>query len=118
MLRGVELSECSSSSERSCLRLPVVGSGSVAVCVGAAGCPEELLEGLGFGGGAENAGEREVWEVGMAGSAAVTGDGGFGGISSARTNAGAGYPQRSGYMSKRTALARIWLGPGLRWTHQ
>jgi hypothetical protein len=66
---------------------------------------------------AENCGEEEAGGFGMAGWAEVTGDGGMGGVSSARTNAWAG---------TRTHVMRVvgdwtgcpaWDGPGLRWTH-
>lgn len=87
-----EPSESWSSSERLCLRLPVV-SGTEGLGAVMAGCPSELEATGWVVVGAESSGEGEFWEFGMAGRAEVTGDGGFGGISSARTNASEGHPQ-------------------------
>lgn len=68
-----------------------------AVEVAAAGClevvPDISWDVVGGFLGAENSWEVEAWEFGRAGRAEVTGDGGFGGISSARTNTGESYPQ-------------------------
>jgi hypothetical protein len=50
--------------------------------------------------GAEITGEREAGEFGMDGWSEAIGEGEFGAVSSARTNAGSGYPQ----------MTRVWIG--------
>lgn len=96
-----ELSELSSSSERLCLRLPVVtGAGAVGVVVAAAAA-------AGPAGPAKLSETSASWVVVGAeksGRAAVDGDGGLGGVSSARAKAGEGYPQYYGYQSVKARL--------------
>ena len=88
-----ELSERSSLSEKLCLRFLVVGDAGEGARVVASGsevaagsCGVVVVW-------AENSGEREAWGIGMDGRAEVTGVGRrVGGVSSARTKAGEGYP--------------------------
>jgi hypothetical protein len=72
-----------------------VFSGAVVLEVVAGGGPGKLEAGLSWlAERAESSGEVEAWEFGRAGWTEVTGDGGIWGVSSARTNAGEGYPPR------------------------
>lgn len=103
----------SSSSEKLCLRFVLV-AGIEGVGEEAGGGLEAVAAvrwvGPGIVVGAENSGEVEAWEFGRIGRAEVTGDGGFGGISSARTNAGESYPQLLRIdvgMSECRELARV-----------
>ena len=58
------------------------------------------MEGAAWLGGAEIMGEYEAGEFGVDGRSEAIGEGEFGAVSSARTNAGSGYPQ----------MTRVWVG--------
>jgi hypothetical protein len=61
---------------------------------------EDRVEGAAWLGGAEIMGEDEAGEFGVDGRSEAIGEGEFGAVSSARTNAGSGYPQ----------MTRVWVG--------
>lgn len=92
-------SSASSLAEKLCLRFPAVVWSDDRIAAADA-WSEARAAGAGWLEGAEMTGEEEAGDVGVDGWSEAAGEGGFGAISSARTNAGSGYPQ----------MTRVWVG--------
>ena len=101
-----------SLSSALCLRLVVVGRVAVGVGVVAIGVAMTgsswVLAGRSWGGSwAEDNGNVEAGEFERAGRSEAFGEGTFGAVSSARTNAGAGYPQGCEYTEERRSSSQF-----------